>query len=157
MAVTTTRAEVEAFLAQKRLAVVGVSRESKCFANDLFREFRKRGYNAIPVNPHAETLEGERCFARVQDITPKVDSALLMTSGENTEQAVRDCAEAGVKYVWLYGVGGPGSVNAQAIEFGKQQGMTVIPGFCPYMFLPGTPFFHRMHTFVMRLTGSLPN
>ncbi len=157
MAVTTKRAEVQEFLAQKRLAFVGVSRENKCFANDLFREFRKRGYNVVPVNPHAETLEGERCFGRVQDITPKVDSALLMTTGENTEQVVRDCAEAGVKYVWLYGVGGPGAVDAQVLEFCKQQGMTVIPGYCPYMFLPGVPFFHSFHTFFMRLTGSLPN
>ncbi len=157
MSVTTTRAEIQEFLAQKRLAIVGVSRESKCFANDLFREFRKRGYNVVPVNPHLEILEGERCFARVPEITPKVDAALLMTSGENTLQAVRDCAAAGVKYVWLYGVGGPGSVDAQALELCKQQGIQVIPGFCPYMFLPGTPFFHRMHGWVMRLTGSAPN
>jgi hypothetical protein len=70
---------------------------------------------------------------------------------------VRDCAEAGIKYIWLYGVGGPGSIDAKVIEFCKQQGLTVIPGFCPYMFLPGTPFFHRMHGFVMRLTGNCPN
>jgi hypothetical protein len=32
----------------------------------------------------------------------------------------------------------------------------VVPGFCPYMFLPGTPFFHGLHGFVKKVTGSYP-
>ncbi len=157
MTVKTTRADIQGFLAQKRLAMVGVSRDSKNFSNTLFLEFRKRGYNVVPVNPNVEILEGERCFSRVQDIVPAVDAALLLTSGETTEKVVRDCAAAGIKQVWLYGVGGPGGVSAEAVEFCEQNGIAVIPGFCPYMFLPGAPFFHRMHGFVQRLTGPYPN
>ncbi len=32
------------------------------------------------------------CYARVQDIQPPVDGALLMTKPENTEEVVADCA-----------------------------------------------------------------
>ena len=34
--------------------------------------------------------------------------------------------------------------------------MDVVEGFCPYMFLPGTPVFHGLHAFGKKLTGSYP-
>jgi uncharacterized protein len=157
MAVTTTRVEINEFLAQKRLAVIGVSRDSDDFTYRLFHEFKQRGYNVIPVNPHAEAVEGERCFARVQDIAPEVEGALLLTSPAVNEQVVRDCAAAGVKRVWMYGVGDRSAENERAIAFCKEHGIAVIPGFCPFMYLPGTPFFHQAHGFVMRLFGQCPN
>ncbi len=157
MADTTTRAEIEEFLAHKRLAVIGVSRDSQDFGNRLFREFRARGYDAIPVNPNTQVLEGEQCFARVQDIQPTPEAALVLTSQLTSEQVVKDCAEAGIQEIWLYGLGGPKSVNAQAIEWAQTHGIKIIPGFCPYMFLPNGAFYHRMHGFVARLTGSCPH
>ena len=157
MAATTTRAEIQDFLSHKRLAVIGVSRDSKDFGNGLYRELRRRGYEAIPVNPNAQVLEGERCFANVREIQPAPEAALVLTSTAASEQIVQECAEAGVKQVWLYGVSGPASVNARAIEVATSHGMKVIPGYCVYMFLPGSAFYHRAHGFVARLTGTCPN
>ncbi len=42
---------IEDFLAQKRIAMVGVSRHPKDFSADLFQELRRRGYDMVPVNP----------------------------------------------------------------------------------------------------------
>ena len=126
MPTTVTRTEIDEFLSQPRLAVVGVSRGSKEFANSLFRDLRKLGYQAVPVNPHVEELEGERCFARVQDIAPAVDAALLLTPPAVNEQVVRDCAQAGIKHVWLYGVGDRSADNPRAIALCKQEGIAVI-------------------------------
>ncbi len=156
MSVKTTRAEIDEFLARKRLAVIGVSRDSKEFSNSLFREFRQRGYNVIPVNPKAETVEGERCYKRVQDIEPHVEAALLLTAPAKTEEVVHDCAQAGVQYVWFYGVGERSEENAQAIKFCRERGMKVIPGFCPMMYLHGTGFGHQAHGFVSRIIGQVP-
>jgi hypothetical protein len=39
-------------------------------------------------------VEGSQCFARVQDVTPPVDAALIMTAAAKSEQVVRDCAQA---------------------------------------------------------------
>ena len=86
---------IEGFLAQKRMAMVGVSREPKSFSVMLFEELCRRGYDVIPVNPHMREVLGRRCFARVQDIQPPVEAALLMTSPEVTDAVVGDCAEAG--------------------------------------------------------------
>ena len=55
------------FLAEKRIAMMGISRDPKHFSVTLFEDFRRRGYDVVPVNPHVPELFGQRCFARVRD------------------------------------------------------------------------------------------
>ena len=112
MTITTTRAEIEEFLALPRLAIVGVSRDEKEFGGALFRDLLQRGYQVVPVNPHVDNIAGAQCYARVQDITPPVDGALLLTAPRFNEAVAEDCAEAGVKHVWFYGVGDRSQENA---------------------------------------------
>jgi predicted CoA-binding protein len=153
----TTKQQVDDFLALKRIAVVGVSRDPKGFGTVLWQEFRQRRYEAIPVNPVATEIDGQPCFARVQDITPPVDGALIMTTKAETDQIVHDCAEAGVKHVWMYGGATPGAATKSAVAFCEEKGISVVQGLCPYMFLPGTPAIHGLHRGWKKLTRSYPN
>ena len=146
---------IEDFLAQKRIAIVGASRDPKDFSIVLFKEFCRRGYNVVPVNPQASEILGQRCFARVQDIQPPVDAALLMTSPSVTETAVADCAEAGIRRIWMYRAAGDGAVSTQAVQFCQEKGIQLVPGECPFMFLPGNGF-HALHGFIRRIAGSFP-
>ena len=152
---TTPLEVIEDFLAQKRLAMVGVSRKTKDFSVLLFKELRKRGYEVVPVNPHASDILGQRCFERVQDIRPSVDTALLMTSPSITETVVADCAEAGVRRIWMYRAGGDGAVSTKAVQFCQERGIQLVPGECPFMFLPGNGL-HAVHGFIRKLTGTFP-
>ncbi|MGZ3586675.1 MAG: CoA-binding protein [Candidatus Limnocylindrales bacterium] len=154
----TTKRQIDDFWALKRLAVVGVSRDPKHFSNQIWQELRQRCYEALPVNPNAAELDGQRCYPRVQDIEPPVDGVVIMTPPRVTEQVVRDCAAAGVAHVWMHrGMGGgPGSVSPEAVGYCEAHGIEVVAGFCPYMFLPGTPFFHSLHAAGKKLTGSYP-
>ena len=147
---------VRDFLGQKRIAVVGVSREPRDFSRSLFRELRERGYDAVPVNPDASEIEGQPCFARLQDVAPPVDGALLMTSPAITEKVVHDCAEAGVHRVWMYRATGAGAVAPAALQFCESNGISVVPGECPFMFLPNSAWFHRFHGLVKKIAGSYP-
>ena len=140
------------FLAERRLAVVGVSRDPKNFSRGLFRELRSRGYDVIPVNPAGGEIEGQPCAARVQDVSPPVAGVLVMTRPDVSEQVVRDCAEAGVPRVWLHRGFGPGAVSPSAVDFCRLHGIAVIEGECPYMFLPASGFVHRVHGFFRRLS-----
>jgi hypothetical protein len=144
------------FLATKRLAVVGVSREPKHFSRGLFREFLAQGYDAVPVNPHAEQIEGRPCFARLADITPPVDAALLMTPANLAEQVLHECTEANIKRIWVYKPAGDGTIHDRAVDFCRKRGFAVIEGYCPHMFLPNAAFVHRLHRFLMKVTGSYP-
>ena len=137
--------EITEFLAQKRFAFVGVSRQPNDFSRTIFREFRSRGFEPVPVHPQAGEVEGMSCYARVQDIQPPVDRAFLMTPPAATGTVVRDCAAAGVRHVWMHRGAGRGSLNGEAIEFCRSQGIGVVPGECPMMFLPGAGWMHRFH------------
>jgi predicted CoA-binding protein len=152
----TTKKQIDDFLALKRIAFVGVSHNPKEFSYALWQEFRQRRYVAIPVNPNVASLDGQDCFKRVQEIKPGVEGVLIMTSSGATEQIVHDCAEAGVKHVWMYKGVAAGAVSKPAVEFCEANGIDVVEGFCPYMFFKGTPFFHAPHRWVKKLTGSLP-
>jgi len=148
---------IEDFLAQKRIAMVGVSRDAESFSTHLFKDLCRRGYDVVPVNPNIAEIDGRRCFARVQDIKPAVEGALLMTSPEVTETVVRDCAEAGIKRVWMYGGTGKGAVSADAVAFCQERGLQVVPGQCPWMFLPNGDRVHRLHGFIRKITGRYPH
>ena len=147
---------IQNFLAHNRIAMVGISRNPTDFSAKLFEEFCRRGYDMVPVNPGAQEIHARRSFARLQDVRPPVTAALLMTSPKVTEAVVHDCAEAGVQSVWMYRSHGKGSISAQAVEFCREQGITVIPGECPFMFLPQTGAVHRFHGFVRKITGRYP-
>ncbi len=148
---------IQDFLAQKRVAVVGVSRQPKDFSLALFRELRKRGYDAVPVNPQAKGIDEQPCYARLQAVDPPVEGALLMTSPEVTDSVVRDCAEAGVKRVWMYRAGGSGAVSPQAVKYCEEHGIAVVPGECPFMFFTGGTWFHRFHGVLRKVVGKYPN
>jgi uncharacterized protein len=59
----SSMATIQDFLAQKRIAVVGVSRNPKDFSRGLFRTLRERGYDAVAVNPDLEWVDDAPCFA----------------------------------------------------------------------------------------------
>ena len=152
-----TRELIDGFMAQKRLAIVGVSRNPKDISRMLFREFLKRGYDVIPVNPNATEVEGRKCFARVGDINPGVGGALLMTLPAQSAPLVRDAIEAGISRVWLYRAAGKGAIHQDAVALCREKGIDLIEGYCPFMFFPKTQFFHRVHGLILKLAGTYPS
>ena len=152
----TTISQIDDFLALKRIAVVGVSRNPKEISYTLWQELRQRRYDAVPVNPATSEIDGRRSYASVRDIDPPVEGALIMTTPAVAEQVLDDCAAAGVRHVWLYGGLGGGATSAATLAAAERHGLDTVAGHCPYMFLPGTSVFHRMHGVGKRLTGSYP-
>ena len=147
---------IEQFLGQRRIALVGASRNRNAFSRKLLREFVRHGYDMVPVNPHVSEMDGVVCWPHMLAIQPPVEGALLLTSREATYHVLLDCYEAGIRRVWLYGISGPRDVSVGAMEFCATHGIDVVPGFCPFMFLPNPGFVHRFHRSVMRLVGTYP-
>jgi predicted CoA-binding protein len=148
----STRKSVEEFLARKYLAVVGVSRSGKDFSNAAYRELKQKGYRLVPVNPHADSLEGERCYHRLGDIPDKPEGALVITNSSQTESVVRDAADAGIRSLWIQ----QGCQSAGALELARQKGLSVVSGECILMFAEPVGSFHRFHRWVWKLLGKLP-
>ncbi len=143
------------FLAQKRIAVAGVSRNSQQTANMIYKTFRAKGYKVFPINPKADTLEGDPAYPNLQSIPGGVDGVLIVTKPELTDQIVRDAVEASVPRVWMHNnTFMPGSASDSAIQYGRENGLTVISGGCPMMFFD---FGHKCMKWVLGAMGKLPN
>jgi len=152
----TTLQDIRSFLALRRLAVVGVSRQANDFSRALFRELRQRGYDLVPVNPALAEVDGIPCVAKIVDVSPPVEGALLLTSPAVTGKVLEDCVQVGIRHVWLYRAAGAGAVSPTALSFCQAHGIAVVGGECPFMFLPETGWFHRLHGFCRKLTGKYP-
>ena len=145
------------FLAQKRIAVAGVSRgDRNAPANAIYRKLRDSGHEVFALNPNATTVENDPCYPSVQALPQRVDGVIIVTTPETSTALVHDCAEAGVSRVWLHRSFGAGSVSRQAVEFCRDHQMTVIAGGCPMMFCQPVDWGHRCMRWVLAATGGLP-
>jgi predicted CoA-binding protein len=133
------------FLANKRVAVTGVSRTASGHGSNLvYQRLRQRGYEVFAVNPNTGEVEGDRCYRDLASIPGGVDAVVIGTRPETAEDTMHECAELGIKHVWMHRGPGPGSVSAAATEYGRQHGITVIDGGCPLMFGPTADVGHRL-------------
>ena len=143
------------FLATKRVAVTGVSRTPKTHgSNTVYRRLRERGYEVFAVNPNAQEVEGDRCYHDLRSIPGGVDAVVIGTRPAIAEDTMRECAELGIKHVWMHWGGGASSVSDTATEYGRQRGITVIDGGCPLMFGQTADFSHKVMRVV--LGGRVP-
>jgi predicted CoA-binding protein len=143
------------FLANKRVAVTGVSRTPNTHgSNTVYRRLRERGYDVFAVNPNAQEVEGDRCYQDLKSIPGGVDAVVIGTRPEIAADTMRDCAELGIKHVWMHWGGGASSVSDTATAYGRQHGITVIDGGCPLMFGPTADLGHKVMRVV--LAGRVP-
>lgn len=150
------RSEIDDFLAQKRIAIVGVSRSVRDFTRMLYREFLKRGYDVVAVNPGVSEIDGRKCYESVRQIEPPVSAVLLMTKPEVTDRIVEDCLAVGVTHVWMYRASGRGAVSETAVDRCRSRGLKVVAGECPFMFFQKPGFVHGVHGWIRKIAGSYP-
>jgi len=151
---------VQDFLAQKKIAVVGVSDKRETGCNLGYRKFKAAGYEVYAVNPRITTFEGDPCYPDLKSIPEKPEAVFILTNPQVTEQVVQQCVELGVKRVWMHCMmgtkpglaGGMTSVSQEAVKMCRENGITVIPGACPNQYLE-PDFGHKVMRVVFRTLG----
>lgn len=148
---TTAKATVDEFIAQKKLAVVGVSCSGKKFGNHAYRELKARGHRLFPIHPQAGRVEGDRCYPNLAALPEPVDAVWIRVSPAQAEPVVREAAAAGIPRVWLQ----QGAESEAAARFGQERGLSVVQGECILMFA-SDKLLHRLHRWVWGWLGKLP-
>jgi len=148
----TNKSAVDEFLNQKTLAVIGASRSGKKFGNGAARELRKKGYRVIPVNPEAETIDGERCYNSLSELPEQVGSLLVVVPPSETEKVVKEASEAGIRNIWMQ----QGAESEASIEYCEQEGISLVHGECILMFAEPSGI-HKFHHWLWGLFGKLPS
>ncbi len=154
---STIKAAAAEFLAKRRVAVTGVSRKPQGHgSNIVYQRLRQRGYEVFAVNPNSDQVEGDRCFHDLKSIPGGVDAVVIGTRPETAIATMRECADLGIKHVWMHRAFGTGSVSSTAAAWGREHGIRVIDGGCPLMFEPAADPGHKVMRFVCTLTGKVP-
>jgi len=147
-----TKTVIDDFLSQKKLAVIGVSRNTKQFANSAYRLLKDRGYTVYAINPYLERIEKERCYPNIKSLPEQVGGVLVMLPPEKTMQVLPEIIDVGIKHIWLQ----QQTESPQAIQFCKDRNINVVYGECIMMFAEPLGFPHRFHRWVKKVTGALP-
>lgn len=151
---------VNEFLAQKHIAVVGVSDRRDTGCNAGYHRFKSSGYIVSAVNPRLTTFDGDPCYPDLKSIPEKPDAVFILANPIVTDQIVQQCVDLGVKHVWMHCMMGtkPGlaagmtSVSQDAVRVCKENDIAVIPGACPNQYLKAD-FGHAMMRVIFRTLG----
>jgi hypothetical protein len=148
----TSRSDVQRFVAERTLALVGVSRSGKKFGNMVLKELAGKGYTIYPVHPEAATIDGHRAFRSLADLPTAPGGVVVVVPPAQAAGVVRDAYEAGITNVWLQ----QGAVSPDAVRYGAEHGMNVVDGECILMFTDPQAWHHRTHRWIWKVLGKLP-
>ena len=153
----TMKQAASEFLAHKRIAVTGVSRHPKGHgSNVVYQRLRDRGYEVFAINPNADEVEGDPCYHDLRSVPGGVEAVVIGTSPAHAEETMHECADVGIKQVWMHRGPGAGSVSPEATAYGREHGITVIDGGCPCMFDPTADVGHKVMRPMLTLGHHVP-
>ena len=129
---------LDAFFKAQGVAVVGASDDITKIGGRPVQLLRKYGYaGAIyPINPKGGTIQGLQAYASVLDTPTAPDLAILAVPAQAALQAVRDCADRGVRGVIVLSSGfaeaGPegAALQAEMVRVARSHGMRLLGPNC---------------------------
>jgi predicted CoA-binding protein len=144
---------IQDFLAQKVIAVVGVSDQRETGCNLNYKKFKESGHKVYAVNPRISSFDGVPCYPDLKSIPERPDAVFMLTNPNVTVEIVRQCVDLEIKHVWMHCLMGtkPGlsagktSVSQSAVELCRANGIAVIPGSCPAQFMKPDIGHSMMH------------
>ena len=124
------------FLASKRVAVTGVSRQGKDHgSNVVYKRLREREYEVFAVNPNADEVEGDRCYHDLRSIPGGVEAVVIGTRRDRRGDDARGAPISGSTTC-----GCTAAWRRERLPAGRRvrspAGIAVIDGGCPCMFDP---------------------
>jgi len=82
------------------IAVVGLSAEWHRPSHFAAKYMQAKGYRVIPVNPRYESILGERCVARLEDIAEPVDIVDVFRRTDDVVPIAEAAIRIGAKCLW---------------------------------------------------------
>jgi predicted CoA-binding protein len=147
---------VAEFLGKQRIAVAGVSRNSRQPANAIYRKLQGSGYQVYAINPNAAQVEGSPCYPDLHSVPEPVEAVMVVTPPDQAVKVVRECAELGIRHVWLHRSFGQGSVSDEAERECERLKINCLVGGCPMMYCEPVDFGHRCMKWVLKLQRRVP-
>jgi predicted CoA-binding protein len=148
----TRQTAVREFLAQKEIAIFGVSLTGKKFGNSVLRELTKKGYQVYGINPKVKNGGERQIYPDLKSLPESVSGIVTVVPPPQTVEVIKEAAKAGIKQVWMQ----QGSESETAIQFCKEEGINMVAGECILMFAEPVGFMHKLHGWIWKFLGKYP-
>jgi predicted CoA-binding protein len=142
---------IKDFIQCKHIAVVGVSRSGKKFGNKAYEELKRRGYQVFAVNPAAQQIGGDTCYASLADLQGLVDGVVICIPPAQVPPILQEASDCDIKHVWLQ----VGASSPELVAQAKKLGLNTVADKCIMMYATPVTSFHSFHRFFVRLFGGL--
>lgn len=143
---------IQQFLAPKKLAVAGASRNPKKFGGSVVKDLKERGFELFPVNPNAEEIQNLKCYKNIADLPADVKHLLILTPKEKTMETAKQAVHKKMDMVWIQQM----SETPEAIAILEEAGIPLIHKKCIYMFAEPVKGPHSFHRFLVKVFGRYP-
>lgn len=140
------------FLAPRKMAMAGASRNPKKFGGYVFNELKQKGFELYPVNPNADEIQGVKCYHTIESLPAGVDRLLVVTSKTDTELVAQQAINKGIKMVWVQ----QGAESPESLKLLEDAGIPVISKKCIMMFAGPVKGVHGFHRFLVKSFGKFP-
>ena len=110
----------------RTIAVVGLSSKRYRPSYGVAAYMQSAGYRIIPVNPNEREVLGEKCYARLEDVSEKVDIVDIFRRSELVPEVVESAIRIGAKAVWMQ----EGVVHGEAARKAREAGLEVVMDLC---------------------------
>lgn len=108
------------------VAIVGLSDKPDRISYMIAEAMQKKGYRIIPVNPNAQNILGETCYASLTGIPEPVDIVNVFRRSETVVPVAEEAVKIKAKVFWLQ----QDIINEEAAEIAKAGGLEVIMDRC---------------------------
>ncbi len=108
------------------IAVVGLSSKKYRPSYGVAEYMQRAGYRIIPVNPLENSILGEKCYARLEDIPDAIDIVDIFRRSEHVPEIVEEAIRKGAKGVWMQ----EGVIHEEAARRAEAAGLAVVMDRC---------------------------
>ena len=116
----------EILASAKTVAVVGLSSRPYRASYGVAETLQEHGYRIVPVNPNESEVLGEKCYARLEDITEKIDIVDIFRRSEFVPEIVDAAIRIGARAIWMQ----EGVTDERSAERARRAGLFVIMDNC---------------------------
>ena len=147
-----SKSQIDTFLSAGSIAIAGVSRDEKKFGRVVYNDLRKSGYDVLAINPKLKEIEGDKCYADIEELPDEVESLLIVTPKTETDEVLRNAINKGIKNIWVQQY----SDTEQTLQVAEEYDREIIHKKCIFMFAEPVAGFHKFHRTIVRFLGRLP-
>ena len=118
--------QIRDILSLKKVAVIGMSKNSSKAAHYVPKYLSDNGYDITPVNPTTEEILGKKCFNSVSEIDEEIEIVDIFRPSDQVLPFVQEAIKKKPKVIWLQ----EGIHNSEAEELARKEGIKVVYNRC---------------------------